>query len=64
MVDAKWKPDEAVASNENHNLNDKVYGEITSGIWYKRTYDKMILKHRRNPSPYPPLLIAIILVHI
>ena len=61
MVDAKWKPDDTKNINQNNDTHEKVYSEVTSGLWYKRTHEKMIMEHRRNKSPYPPLLIAIVL---
>ena len=47
--------------NESINTQEKLYSEVTSGSWYKRTYDIMKFKHRTKHSRYPALLVAIVL---
>ena len=61
MADAQWLPLESHQYKENSNTVEKVYSEVTSAHWYRRTYDCMLVKHRENQSPYPPLLVAIVL---
>ena len=61
MKDAQWLPLDKESLNEDANINKKVYSEVTSGNWYKRTYNRMLVKHRRNHTIYPPLLVAIVL---
>ena len=61
MKDAQWLPLDKESLNEDTSINEKVYSEVTSGNWYKRTYDRMLVKHRRNHTIYPPLLVAIVL---
>ena len=61
MKDAQWLPLHPNQNNRINNNQDKVYSEVTSGSWYKRTYDAMIEKHRQNHSAYPSLLVAIVL---
>ena len=61
MEDAQWLPLDEKIMNETTNTEEKVYSEVTSGSWYKRTYDKMKFKHRTKHSPYPALLVAIVL---
>ena len=61
MADAQWLPLKIHQRKENSNAVEKVYSEVTSAEWYKRTYDRMLVKHRENQSPYPPLLVALVL---
>ena len=62
MKDAQWLPLHVNQNNRINNNQDRVYSEVTSGSWYKRTYDAMIEKHRQNHSAYPALLVALVLV--
>ena len=61
MKDAQWLPLHVNQNNRINNNQDKLYSEVTSGSWYKRTYDAMIEKHRQNHSAYPALLVALVL---
>ena len=61
MKDAQWLPLHVNQNDRINNNQDKVYSEVTSGSWYKRTYDAMIEKHRQNHSAYPALLVALVL---
>ena len=61
MVDAEWTPTNRHSSTERIINSEKIYSEVTSGNWYERTYNQMIMKHRRNITPYPPLLVAVVL---
>ena len=61
MIDAEWKPKNIDSFMDENISSEKVFSEVTSGNWYQRTYNQMIIKHRRNITQYPPLLVAVIL---
>ena len=61
IKDEQWLPLDKESLNKDTSTNEKVYSEVTSGNWYKRTYDSMIVKHRKKHTIYPPLLVAIVL---
>ena len=61
MEDAQWTPIDNTVPNHHTNINEKVYSEVTSGNWYRRTYDKMLIQHMSHDSPYPPMLVALVL---
>ena len=45
MIDAQWVPDKDTDVHQDENTNENFYSEVSSGCWYKRTYDKMIMIH-------------------
>lgn len=61
MEDAQWTPIEKTFLNHQNNTEEKVYTEVTSGHWYRRTYNKMIAQYMTNDTPYPPMLVALVL---
>ena len=48
MEDAQWLPLDVKKRNESTKTQEKVYSEVTSGSWYKRTYDRMIVKQEET----------------
>ena len=60
MIDAQWVPDNNSDVYQDENTNEKVYSEVTSGCWYKRTYNKLMLRHIKNTA-YPALLVVLVL---
>ena len=48
MIDAQWEPPRDTAIHPNENTNEKNYSEVTSGSWYRRTYEKMKSRHKKR----------------
>ena len=62
MSDAQWEPPREINLHQHDNTSEKIYSEVTTGSWYKRTYDKMMSSHQQNSNRlYPPLLVALVL---
>ena len=61
MEDAQWLPLDLQVKNEETGTQEKIFLEVTSGNWYQRTYDYMLVKHRSNHTATPPLLVALVL---